>query len=617
MVEGELTGAERAVVAAAARGGESACPRLRPHLLAISTDESHLVRAAVLRSLLLGELGPTAPRGVRLRGARVLGPLDLDHVSAATGLVLRGCVLDDPMTAEFAHLPFLDLDGSELAELRGVGLRVDRDLGLRAVTARGPLWLLRADVGGDLDLRAARLRGAPALLLDRARVGGVVAAGGLVARGDGAPGVVRAVEARVAGRFELSASVLANTGGPALLADGLRLGGRLALDDAVLRGTGDLGAVRIPQARVGGTLDAEGALVRNDSGPALLADAAAVDGSVLLGNTTLTGDGPDGTVRLLGARVEQQVVLGHARVTNTTGPALQLDGARVGTAVLAPWALLRGTSTDGAVRLVGARLRGQLVLDDAQVVNFAGPAVDGERLHVQDDVFLRGVRLRGSGPRGTLRLAGAKLSDGLFLAGTSVVNDHGPALSAAGVRVGDSLDLSTAHLDGRTGGDAVVLTDAHLGTADLRGTTITNAGGAALDMRGSTTTGDLDLAGLTLDAPTGLGLAWLRVGGRLDLTGLASHHPRLTALLDLTGTRVEADLLLDADAVTGDQTVDLDGTAFAGTPLDAGAWLALLRDHSPGYRPRAFRHVADLEAAKGHHTAAWRLRWAQHRARRR
>ena len=69
----------------------------------------HEVDANVLRDLLRGadaQLQPD-PRGLRLRGVRIRGRLDLDLVTADVRLELQDCLLEQGISASQAHLPAL------------------------------------------------------------------------------------------------------------------------------------------------------------------------------------------------------------------------------------------------------------------------------------------------------------------------------------------------------------------------------------------------------------------------------------------------------------------------------------------------------------------------------
>ncbi|GAA3464264.1 hypothetical protein ACFFSW_07475 [Saccharothrix longispora] len=91
---------ERLLVTVAVQGAEYACSALTVEDLVEMTDPAHVIRADVIRDLLLGRHGELDPRGVRVSGARIVDRLDLDHVTAAAGVELLGCVITEPITVE-------------------------------------------------------------------------------------------------------------------------------------------------------------------------------------------------------------------------------------------------------------------------------------------------------------------------------------------------------------------------------------------------------------------------------------------------------------------------------------------------------------------------------------
>lgn len=88
-----LSPVERALVEAVIAGRELVCGDLDPARLAVSDDERFLVRAEVIRDLLLGRyFEDSHPQGLRLARARIVGALDLDRLAPVVGLGLSLCV---------------------------------------------------------------------------------------------------------------------------------------------------------------------------------------------------------------------------------------------------------------------------------------------------------------------------------------------------------------------------------------------------------------------------------------------------------------------------------------------------------------------------------------------
>jgi hypothetical protein len=103
----DLSEREQNLVRAARRGDGVDCDALTMGELATTEDPARVVRAELLRELLLGRRGDLDPCGVRLSGARITGDLDLSHVHAHVLLRLNKCVLDGPCRAISAMHVFL------------------------------------------------------------------------------------------------------------------------------------------------------------------------------------------------------------------------------------------------------------------------------------------------------------------------------------------------------------------------------------------------------------------------------------------------------------------------------------------------------------------------------
>lgn len=65
--------------------------------------EERTIRASVLRQLLVDQQWPVHARGVRLRGLRISGHLDLEAVALRCPLHLEDCYLDDPRPVVLNH----------------------------------------------------------------------------------------------------------------------------------------------------------------------------------------------------------------------------------------------------------------------------------------------------------------------------------------------------------------------------------------------------------------------------------------------------------------------------------------------------------------------------------
>ncbi|MEC3974332.1 hypothetical protein [Amycolatopsis sp. H20-H5] len=149
-------------------------------------------------------------------------------------------------------------------------------------------------------------------------------------------GTILLEDAHIGGQLDVSNAVITNSAGPALDADGLRVDDNLSLEHVRATGTGELGAVRLPGAHIGGQLDVSNAVLRNGTGPALNADGLRVDSGLYLEHVRATGTGELGAVRLPGAHIGGQLSWTDTRIINAAGHRIDLQEAQVEGALYFP-----------------------------------------------------------------------------------------------------------------------------------------------------------------------------------------------------------------------------------------------------------------------------------------
>jgi len=342
------------------------------------------IRAQVLRQLLTGEgcLDQTfgQPLAVRLRGASVIGRLNLGGRTVRCPVELYGCYLGGRLDLAKAEASDISLRGSHLARrLSARLLRLTNGLNLTGgFRCHGTVDLRYGHVGSVLDCEGATLSnpGGRALTAD-----GMTVDGGLCLNGAEVAGEVWLPGARIGGQLACNGATLSNPGGQALTADGITVGGSLFLSGAEVAGE-----VRLPGARIGGQLACNDATLSNPGGQALTAEEMTVDKDLFLSGAEVAGE-----VRLPGARIGGQLACNDATLSNPGGQALTADRMTVDS-----YLFLRGAEVAGEVRLLGARVGGQLDCDGATLSNPGGRALDLEHAVVTGPVLMRPAQLDGS-----------------------------------------------------------------------------------------------------------------------------------------------------------------------------------------------------------------------------
>jgi hypothetical protein len=310
------------------------------------------IRAEVVSALSLGAVAgiPGRTAGVRIRGATIVGELDLRHGTVDVPLTMLNCTFTGAVRLEESATKSIDLTGSRLlrlcatgahirgslnlsrAEITGGGddvallqkLTVDTDLTLNRLRCAGCLSLVGAHVGATLKLHGAHLSnpGRVAINLGGARVDSSFYFSGTTIEGH-----LRMPGLSVDGVLDLTGAVLKDppTVGRfshlSVTGDSLTTGGNAVFDKLSAAAQIDLTG-----ASVGGQLSFKGAALATayPGWPALVANAVTVTRGLHIGD----GFRSAGTVQLTGAQIGGHLdLLGMAP---DSGP-LQLYYVKVGT----------------------------------------------------------------------------------------------------------------------------------------------------------------------------------------------------------------------------------------------------------------------------------------------
>ncbi|WP_285629591.1 hypothetical protein [Actinoallomurus iriomotensis] len=403
-------------------------------------DGTRTVRAELLIELLTAEGTSGRPRAIKVRGARIVGPLDLEACELACPLLLRDCYIDDPINLDEATAPAIRLPGCHLQGLSAKRVRVLGNLEFNdGFLAGGEVSLLSARIGGALWLSG--------LLTNP---GGVaLSAGGITVDQDmvcvpgfAAKGEVDLSGARIGGQLDLSGAQLINPDGRALHADGLRVEQGMYCSD----GFTARGEVSLLGADIGGPLVLAGARLANPGRPALNADRIGVGQGMFCSDRFSA----EGEISLIGAHIGGDLVLSGARLANPGGPALTADQLTVDHGMDCSEFTARGE-----VRLVGAHI-GEFDLHNADLTEPGEYALAADQISIARNMDCSKLFTAG----GEVRLRGANVGGQLTLFRAALNNRKGKALDLRSARVAE-LGLRDASCEG-----IIDLTNARVGAFD-------------------------------------------------------------------------------------------------------------------------------------------------------
>lgn len=544
---------------------------------------------------LLADGTPANGRGLRLRGARILGGLTLDGVELAGRLELVDCQLGaHPIRLRDARTRTVRLQGVHSGGIDARRAHVRGALLLQDARVHGEVRLVDARVDASVECDGAHFGlGDVALDADRAQIGGSLA----LHAGFAATGIVSLQAASLGGALAATGARMENPGGVALFANDADISGAVYLND----GFTATGMVRMQGARVNGGVSLAGGRFANPGD-----DAIQFHGSRLGGSLILRGATVEGGTRLINVEIGGDLACRQARLTHPDATVLDASRAKVtGHAFLDD-----GFTAEGEVRLTGATVAGRMQLSGATLACRAGPALQADGVTVGESLLLDG----GFTATGILRLVGARIGADINCNGAHIQADLAgpPCLDLLGAQVGGSLWLR----DGFVADGGVQIARASFGQVDCRGGvlrkpdgyalsaggariagglfltggfraegqvrlpgttigrdfyaaggTVVNAGGAALHLTRAHITGDVVL-GEGFAASGRVSLVRAVVGGKLDFSGGTFTHEGGPAV-DLPYAQVSGAVLFDGDTTITGQ-VQLRGAAITGN-LSFGA----------------------------------------------
>ena len=335
-------------------------------------------------------------------------------------------------------------------------------------------------------------------------------------------------------------------------------------------------------------------LLGGDEMPRLHETGLRLRGAWISGRLDLEGCRIGRDIGLADCRFEFEPVLRSAVIDSLVLDGCALPGLDADRIEARGDLFLRAANVAGSIRLRGARLGGELVLDGAAISEPEGIAVNAERLEARGGLLLRGAVIRGGILAANLRLGGA------FNAfGARVNRPGGMALDATGMHCTGDVSLRRIEVQGEC-----EFNGARMGAdMDLREARITAPGQTAVSFRRAAIDGALLIRD---DA---------RISGVLNLSGAS-----IGALVDDPGSwPAPGDLLLNQCRYDG----------FLASPIDAESRLDWLARQDPArwdedFWPQPYEQLASVLSGAGHADdarqvlmAKERLQRAAQRARRR
>jgi hypothetical protein len=455
------------------------------------TDPCRAVRGIMLEQILTRApwQGATQHHGVQIKGARVVGNLDLSNAHITSAVILTHGRIEGDVLLARAHLDGLfALDGSVIAgAVDGIGLSSESDLSLSddhhvsgcsksGVDVHGPVTLLHSRIKGSVFLNCGHFQ--QKVELSGTRIEADVQTGGAT--------------------FEAG-----------LWGGSVQIAGKLSINSTRFKKE-----VLFPNSTIGVLVDTsksmfEGKLNLADThvaGDVFMNEIQAASGLDIFGLNT------GGYLRLVGANFKGPVNAAHAQIAGDVeldrdayfDDSVTLAAARLGGSLL-----MSRTPFGGKVSLRGTHVVGDVQMANA---NF-GKDLDILALHVDGDLVMTGSKVEGD-----LNAANLDVKFDLSLNSPGPLNTDRPLNTTA--RVGGKVNLFDAHV-----GNSV-----HMERATFAREIIAPNFHAMGDMYFDNSVFGSDVI-----------LTGARIGGALKLAGISIGK------LDLTGAVVDGALVVSTD----------------------------------------------------------------------
>jgi hypothetical protein len=350
-------------------------------------------RGSVIRGIAIGELVEKPnPNGINVSGAQIRDALILGNVSSDVTLHFKSCSFSKTIYVSGARLPLLRFENCEFRPAWGAAITADglqlagsfslHDCVVEVRKANAAIELDNCVIGSHVSVQRTSIINPDGQSIsgDRSRIGSNLTLAGLHAKsGNAELGAVRFSIAEIGGRINLTEDTrIEALGGPAVMLDGTRVGENVLAIGLVANAVrAEEGTFRVSGAEIGGQLALAQCVIDNDSSVAMMADRVRVHGSVMFGTmTAIRGFGRGGVLRLMGARVDGNVTFDNTAILNTTGPVIAAETMTVdGHLHLNGGLKVEGAGDDGVIRLGGARVGLRLQANDEDTAVATGGLV--------------------------------------------------------------------------------------------------------------------------------------------------------------------------------------------------------------------------------------------------
>lgn len=411
-----LSEAEKKLVEAAKAGKQCTIGQSRPEKF----EPGKSIRSSLLRYLIMGGCKDfmVHSRGIRIKGAYIIGNLDISFMNARGGIGLLDCKLEKGINAFQLSALKIEMSGTYLKKFNASNVNISGSVNLdKGFHCEEDFSLSNANIGGQLVLSGSKFN--KEVNAESVRVGSDV----FMDDGFEAKGEVSISGATIGGQMVCTNGNFFNHKSTSLNADDVKIGGSVYLNDTFL----SKGRVSFSGASIGGQLYCDRGRFLNYARVSLDLGGSQIRGSASLSNEFISV----GEVIINGATVDGQVNLTGGRFINKNSSAIDADSLKVSRDLF----MGKGFQARGEVSLIGASINGRMICGGGVFRNPGSDTINAQNIKINGDLFLS----RGFLSEGRVYFAGAKIGGQISCSKGVFKNKNGVSLGLQSIVLGEGL----------------------------------------------------------------------------------------------------------------------------------------------------------------------------------
>lgn len=374
-----------------------------------------VIRAEVIIRLFLGELTGTKLyyKGIRIKGARIVGQLDFEAMNLSAPLTLLNCWIEEEVNLTNAAAINLDFSGSRLKGINGEGLALKGSFHItKGFKCNGKISLRNAVVKGSIYANQGQIINPHNYALDGTRL--TVEGSAYFINGFYCEGGICLIDAQINGVLSFLNAELRHPKHHTIEASRATIKSTVFLNGKFK----SYGKVTFTYGQIGGSVECQGGYFENNGNPTLNFAGAAIKGSVFLSDNFIS----KGIVFLSFANIGGKLECITATFENPGGLVLKAVELNTGNTCI----FKNVTVNDGGLDISGSNIKGSLIFQGGSYNSSVAFAIKASQAVVNHYVsFSNGFTSNNS-----IDLSGISIGGSLEFAGASIKVQKGYAVNA-------------------------------------------------------------------------------------------------------------------------------------------------------------------------------------------